>query len=279
MKIKIVSGWSNPGGSTTANINLTNLLNNNGIDCTFYGSHKWHLEKCKGNTVSDLVVGEGDILISHFFKFPPNLKKIAKLKKHIYTCHEKDLQPLSTMDLSQYDLIHFINKTQKEWHSVSNPSVIIPNVYDPLVSGSKSESSKGVAGVIGSIDENKKPEVSIKRALGEGYHTVLLYGSIDFELPPEVGGRVDREHYTKVISKLPEIGKTVYIKGYENDKQKMYDSIEAVFLSSESEVDPFVRGECYLTGTKFYGNDQTNYGELPIYESKILEKWVEVFES
>ena len=30
-KVKIVSGWSNPGGSTIHHIGLTNLLNQNGL--------------------------------------------------------------------------------------------------------------------------------------------------------------------------------------------------------------------------------------------------------
>ena len=34
--VKIVSGYSDKGGSTTAFINLTNFFNDNGIDCTFF---------------------------------------------------------------------------------------------------------------------------------------------------------------------------------------------------------------------------------------------------
>lgn len=262
MKIKIVSGWSGTGGSSTANINLTNLFNNNNVDCTFYGPHDWHLNKCKSGKLQDISIDYNDIVISHFIS--PNG---IKVRKHICTCHEKQIHPLSRMDLSKYDLIHFINENQREWHSVDFPSVIIPNVYDDLVTGKKRKSSAGVAGVIGSLDSNKQADVSIRRAFEEGYHTVLLYGS------------GNRNYFHEVIKKLPEFGKKVFWKGYENNKQRMYNTVEAVFLSSKSEVDPFIRGECHLTGTKFYGNEQTNHGNLPLDKSKILEKWIKVFES
>ena len=53
MKVKIVSGWSNPGGSTAHHISLTNLLNDNGYDCTFYGPHDWHKDKCKSANIQE----------------------------------------------------------------------------------------------------------------------------------------------------------------------------------------------------------------------------------
>lgn len=51
--VKILSGWSNKGGSTFAFINLTNELNKNGIDTTFYGPHNWHLDKCKSGLLDN----------------------------------------------------------------------------------------------------------------------------------------------------------------------------------------------------------------------------------
>jgi len=50
--VKIVSGWSNRGGSTFAFINLTNALNKAGYDTTFYGPHEWHLDKCKSGRMN-----------------------------------------------------------------------------------------------------------------------------------------------------------------------------------------------------------------------------------
>ena len=65
-KIKFISGWSNPGGGTIHQIALTNLLNDNGFDCTFYGPHEWHLDKCRGELHRDFSLDKDDILISHF---------------------------------------------------------------------------------------------------------------------------------------------------------------------------------------------------------------------
>jgi hypothetical protein len=64
--IKILTGWSNTGGSTTAFINLTNLFNKNGIDCTMYGPHDYHLNKCKSGRLNDIRLEENDNLIIHF---------------------------------------------------------------------------------------------------------------------------------------------------------------------------------------------------------------------
>ena len=83
--IKIVSGYTDKGGSTTAFINLTNFLNENGVDCVFYGPHEWHLNKCKSSLMKDLVYDEDDIIISHFL----DLKERPNVKKVILSCHEK----------------------------------------------------------------------------------------------------------------------------------------------------------------------------------------------
>jgi hypothetical protein len=49
--IKIITAHSTYGGSTTAFINLTNLFNNNGIECKLYGPHDWHLNKCNSENL------------------------------------------------------------------------------------------------------------------------------------------------------------------------------------------------------------------------------------
>ena len=108
MKVKIVSGWSNPGGSTTHHINLTNLLNDNGYDCTFYGPHDWHKDKCKSASIQECRLDSEDILISHFIQLPP-----ANVKKHILSCHETNLFPLRDILPQWYDLIHFVSNYKR----------------------------------------------------------------------------------------------------------------------------------------------------------------------
>ena len=45
MKIKIISGWSDTGGSTIAHINMCKEFIKAGYDAEFYGPHEWHLHK------------------------------------------------------------------------------------------------------------------------------------------------------------------------------------------------------------------------------------------
>jgi len=260
MEVKILSGWSNPGGSTTAFINLTNLLNSNGVPCIFYGAHDWHLDKCSAGTFDQYRPHKDDILISHFIKVNPICKK------HIYSCHEKGITPLNSMDLSIYNYIVFVNEDQRKWHNVKCDSVIIPNVYDNLKKNIKQDSSKGTAAVIGSIDTNKQTHVSIGKALDLGFKEVLLFGKI-----------TDDSYFINKVKPL--LSEKVKFKGYLENKQEIYDSVEAVFLSSKSEVDPLVKGECYLTGTKFYGNKNTNKGNKPSTKEEVFNKWVRVFNS
>ena len=65
--IKIVSGYTDKGGSTTFFINLTNFLNENGVDCTFYGNQPYHLDKCKSGTITNDLKYESDenTLVQH----------------------------------------------------------------------------------------------------------------------------------------------------------------------------------------------------------------------
>ena len=74
---KIVSGWSNRGGSTFAFINLTNALNKAGYDTTFYGPHEWHLDKCKSGRMNEINMGKNDKMIFHFIPLNsrPDVKK------------------------------------------------------------------------------------------------------------------------------------------------------------------------------------------------------------
>ncbi len=163
-KVKIASSWTRPGGGTVAHINLTNLLNDNGYDCTFYGPHDWHLDKCKADKLDKCLLGPDDILISHFIEVPPQ----ARVKKHILYCHEKDVWPLKRINLARYDSIVFVSNSQKEWQDVpwTHPQTIIP----PIVNKVNWETPNNrVAGVVGSIDKNKQTHHSIERALNDGY--------------------------------------------------------------------------------------------------------------
>lgn len=254
-KVKIVSGWSNPGGSTLHHISLTNLLNENGIDCTFYGPHEWHLDKCKSGHISECKLTVHDTLISHFIQV-----QTTNVKKHILSCHETNLFPLKQIPLQNYDMIHFVSQYQKDWHGVNHPSVVIPGMIDDI---SWSNPNNRVAGVVGSIDEHKQTHVSVQRALEDGYNKVLLFGDIN-----------DKPYFDSEIEPLLHTGKVI-IKNYCEDKEEMYGSVEAVYHSSKRECLPTVQGECLKAGIPYFGLECNMRGpEDYLFDNQqILEKW------
>ena len=251
-KIKIVSGWTNPGGSTTAFINLCNLFNENGIDCTFYGPHDWHIGRCKSGKMDQCRVNEeGEIVLVHFLKFPV---RPDESKKVILACHDKEIYPVK--DIKQFwDDVVYVSNSQMFWQGVSG--TVIPNVISNLEkSGSKSE----VAGVIGSIDRNKNTHESIHRALEDGHSKVVLYGIV-----------TDTEYYEEHVEKYVDSGKAE-LRMYEDNKQKMYNSLGVVYHSSLSETFNFIKAECDLTGTEYLGLESSESGAEYWNNEKILEK-------
>jgi len=240
-KIKIISGFTNAGGSTVANVNLCNLFNERGLDCTFYGPEAWHLDKCNGdilNSQNTAVNEEGEILLLHYLKFP---SRPTASRKVILTCHEKALFPISSIPRF-WDDIHFVSEHQKKWHR--EPGFIIPNVVSKLEHSKRKP--KKVAGIIGSIDKNKRVHVSIRKALEEGYEDILLYGFISDEM-----------YFNALVKPYVDEG-LVTMMGHEDDKQKMYDSVTKVFHSSRSETFNFIVPECEMTGTEYCGSESAN---------------------
>lgn len=260
--IKIISGWSNEGGSTFALINLTNTLNQYGYETIFYGPHKWHLDKCNSGLLDNTVtVDENDKLICHFIHLPnrPNAKKV------ILSCHEKNLLQVGKIK-PYWDEVIFLNEKQRDYHSDYNGDFkIIPNLKEVLKKKNNITDSKKIAGVIGSIDENKQTHISIERAFSEGYEKVYLFGNV-----------TDLNYYEKYVTPL--MNENVIKYGFESNKQKIYDMVDAVFLSSKSEVASLVKDECESTGTKFYGNVATDHDVKELSNDEIIKEWINILE-
>jgi len=251
--VKIISGWSNPGGSTAHHISLTNLLNENGYDCTFYGPHDWHLDKCKAAKIQDAQITVHDTIISHFIQI-----RSGNMKKHILSCHESNLYPLKRIEHDHYDVIQFVSNKQKAWHGVNHPSVIIPPVVDKI---SWSDPENNIAGVVGSIDEHKQVHVSIKQALADGFEKVYLYGQV-----------TDLPYFNKEIAPLVEKGQ-VELKNHEDNKEALYGSVSAVYHNSRFETYGLVEAECKLAGIPFRGSE--NNPEA-LGQDEILERWKKI---
>jgi hypothetical protein len=258
-KIKIISGHSEKGGSTTAFINLTNELNKNDYDCTFYGPHSWHLSKCKSGLLNDLKLDTNDIIICHFI----NLPERPKVKKVIFSLHEKNLFEIA--DIKPFwDELVFINEEQRQYHNRYNGTYsIIPNLKEHLNLIEKPELDL-VAGVIGTIDVNKQTHTSIQRAINDGCEKVLVFGSVS-----------DDKYYEEMVKPLFS-DKVIYV-GHTDNKQDMYNSIGRVYHSSISEVACLIKDECKTTNTKFFGNDATTPEVSSLTNNEVINKWLNIF--
>jgi hypothetical protein len=261
-KVKIISGWSDPGGSTLAHISLTNLLNDNGIDCTFHGPHEYHLDKCKSGTLDQYPGNPEDIVITHFIRF----RNKIPFKKHIFSCHEKDIWSINKMiasgkqDLADYDAIHFVSNLQKEWQAIDHgDQVIIPPIVEKV---SWTPPKEKVAGIIGSVDRNKQVHISINRALnGKGYDKVLVFGAIN-----------DLPYFNDYVAPFVSRGKVVMV-AHESDREAMYGQISEVFHSSLSETYGLVEAECKLSGIPFNGKGN---GQEILEKEEILKRWINI---
>ena len=159
-KIKIISGWSNPGGSTTSFINLCNLFNENGIVCTFYGPHDWHLDKCKSGRFSEAQpLDPEDTVIMHFFR----VKERPPVKKFILSCHEKGLFPIKSFD-NVWDEIVFVSESQRKWQGVDG--TIIPNIISPIIK-TREDDGLLVAGIIGSSTSKGKVSQTVSKRIDQ----------------------------------------------------------------------------------------------------------------
>jgi hypothetical protein len=63
---------------------------------------------------------------------------------------------------------------------------------------------------------------------------------------------------------------------YQTNKQEMYNMIGRVYHSSKGEVACLVKDECFLTGTEFYGNEETNNEVSNVTNDEILTEWLKI---
>ena len=260
--IKIVSGYTNPGGSTIALINLTNRLNEAGYETLMIGPHRWFLDKCNSRLVgNELTFNKKDNLIFHFIE----QKKRPNAEKVILTCHEKWWFKVG--QINQYwDELVFLHDEHRKYHSdYTGKYSIIPNLKERLIKRDKTDMPK-IAGVIGSIEDRKQTHVSIERALKDECDIIYIFGSVG-----------DPDYYNQYVSRLID-GKTVIHHGYEDKKQKIYDKLQRVYHSSKGEVACLIKDECHSTGTQFFGNEETENKVFEGTNEEIIEMWKNVLE-
>jgi hypothetical protein len=262
--IKILTGYSEKGGSTVALTNLTKSLNEAGYETILYGPHDYHLDKCKSGKLTEDVINSitpEDRVITHFLKLPqrPNAKKV------VLSCHEKWWFDVGGIK-PHWDEVIFLHQAHRDYHNkYKGEYSIIPNIKEPLIKRDKSELDK-VAGIIGSIEHRKQTHVSIQRALKDKCEKIYLFG--------KVGEASYYETFVKPLLSLP----IIVEYGHTEGKQEMYDMVGRVYHSSIGEVACLVKDECWTTGTKFFGNEETENTVSELTNEEVIEEWVKVLE-
>ena len=262
-KIKIISGWSREGGSTFSLMELCDLFNERGYDCTFYGPHPWHLDKCKGDLTHNFKFEKDDIVIGHFLHLP---ERHPLPKKVVLSCHEKSVFPLQQLEeaTAGFDKIRFISEDQKKWQG--KDGTVIPNAVNGVKDSG--DHPEGIAGIIGTVCPLKQTHISIERALKDGCKKVLIYGN-----------SLDEKYFNDSIQPL--LSDEVVYMGMELDRQKIYDSLACVYQSNSDELpEAFgrVRAECIRAGIPYHGNENATT-EFELWdEDKIFDAWKEFLE-
>lgn len=259
--IKIITGYSGPGGSTSALRRLCDEFNARDIACEMYGPSDWFIKNPKHHRrLSELMLPTKDRIIAHWIDLKMKFKQ-----KTIFSCHEMwwfDFNNVTDF----YHEVQFLTEKQKNYHtSRSNIKkfFLLPNLKEKLEI-TKLDSSKNVAGVIGNIDERKNIHESIKRALDEGSEKVLVFGDI-----------LSTPYFNEKIKPL--LNDKVIYMGHK-DKSFIYSNIDRVYHMSKGEVASLVKDECYTTGTMFFGNEETDNEVSIMTNDEIITSWKEKLE-
>jgi hypothetical protein len=250
--IKVLTGFSGPGGSTIALSTLVNLFNESGLEACLYGPSNWNGINCKfSNLNQQIKIDPDDIVIYHFLP----VKNRLPCKRQILSCHETVVFPIKQMQGIVYDKIHFVSEFQKFYQGVAG--TIIPN---PIRKFTKTKKDFKVAGIIGSIDPNKRVEESIVRAKADGFLDIRLYGNL-----------TDAPYFqTKV---LPLLSDQVTYRGVAVDMDKVYSQISHVYHSPMLETFNLIKPECIAAGVEYNGKEGNDTKAEYWDNKKILESW------
>ena len=288
--IKIISGFSIPVGPSIGFVNLCNQLNRRGIDCTFYGPDRWHLNKCKAADISSFHPEPGDIIIVHhvrllsladLFKVQDTIQQSRKKTsrnlfadilgryipraakpnglKLILSCQDNALFPIRNLNRALFDGIHCSHASQVRYHKITRNHFVIPSFVNPLLP--TAHKPEGVAGVLGSIRRENKTHVSIERALRDGCEKVILFGYLKDPL----------YYYAKIRPLTKTYGGRIQFAGFIDDRQEVYDSISDVYCAEYRPWSP-IRQECEMTRTRFHGSHRDEEDE-PMSHVRIFEMW------
>lgn len=254
--IKIITGYSGPGGSTIALRNLCKEFLKRDIPCEMYGPHDWFIDSKYTKLINEVKVDKDDKLITHFI----DLNQKPPLNRTILFCHEMWWFDF-TKHSKSFDHVVFLNERQRDYHTSKTEiksHSIIPNVKE-IILCAKHEGLDKIAGIIGAIEPRKGTKESIQRALSDGCEKVYLFGVIQ-----------DNNYFKKEIEPL--LSDKVVMAGFQS-KNKIYSMVGRVYHSSNGEVASLVKDECYTTNTKFFGNSETDNEVSNLSNDEVIELW------
>jgi hypothetical protein len=178
-------------------------------------------------------------------------------------CHEKWWFMVG--EVKQYwDEVVFLHDAHRNYHnSYTGEFRIIPNLKPDLKSKEKDDLDL-IAGIVGTIEDRKQTHKSIQRAMADGCKKIRLFGQIG-----------EQEYFERYVK--PIMSEEVELVGFSTDKQAMYDSVGRVYHSSKGEVACLVKDECYLTNTKFFGNEETENEVSTLTNDEIITLWLKLF--
>lgn len=251
--IKVVSGWGGPGGSTVALNNLVNLFSRKGRTACLYTPTKWEGVTCKWDSHENLKFNKDDVLIFHFMKFT----KRPPVRKVILSCHETKVFTIKNYKDLIYDDVHFVSNFQKKWQNIEGK--VIPNVFHKYAPR-PNKFKVACAGILGSIDSNKRTHRSIAKALDDGHTDVRLYGAI-----------TDLNYFNSEV--LPLLGSRVSYRGIASDMQTVYDTLTDVYHSPELETFNLIKPECKYAEVKYHADEGNDTGAEYWDDEEIYEAW------
>lgn len=252
--VRFLSGFSGPGGSTIAFNTLVNLLNDHGVESVFYGPYAWEGINCKFQQLGNgLTIYPDDVVVYHFLP----VKERFKCKKQILSCHETKVFPIKQVEGLVYDTVHYVSESQKEFQGVAG--TVIPNPIRKLTKRDKTYAPK-VAGIIGSIDPNKRIKESIQAALNDGFSDIRIYGNL-----------TDYEYFMRQV--LPLLSDRVTYRGVSLDMDSTYSQLTHVYHSPLLESFNLVKPECEAAGVIYVGNEGNDTKAEYWDNERIVKSW------